>query len=264
MSWQLHHAPTAKLGFGRTVGLTRLGLPEILVVDIETNSSAVKQTVKTCTGVLAAALVAQKQEHPVLKRPDRVVRMTVPGNPDKTQQDSYLSYFAVLVVTDPDQLRVLQERYGVSSSTDSNNRDRRLLLLLMPVCTGTTPGWGQMPAAPEGQVVTRNHIKEQFEKQTLGIFGFVRMMDGNPQNCKSDNLIIVSLEDALAHPEWYIHWDMRLDEEQYEYLKRHQDHFALLSMGGIEESRVTAYIEKVCAARDLVEKYQRGIKIASM
>ena len=99
----------------------------------------------------------------------------------------------------------------------------------MPICAGT-PGWGQMPLAPEGNVQTRNYIKAQFEKQKLGIFGFIVMIDGNPKNCKSDNLIIVSLEDALAHPEWYCYWDMRLDKKQYDYLKRHQCHFASLSM----------------------------------
>ena len=51
--------------------------------------------------------------------------------------------------------------------------------------------------------------------------GFIRFLDGTTTNCKADNLLFVSLRDALDHiDEWTVDWDIDLTLKEI-YLVKH-------------------------------------------
>ena len=52
------------------------------MVDVETDDQT-KQSVGACVASLASEMVAQKEAHPALKRPEQILRMTVEGSPGR-------------------------------------------------------------------------------------------------------------------------------------------------------------------------------------
>ena len=216
------------------------GIPELLAVNVQVQGEAwfhVRQGMYR----IMAELVGQGVRY---CRNETIIRLAPAGVAQDATMNAYIDQVALVLVTDPAQVKNLAQKYFPDRS------DMMHILLLMPLCQGHY--WGHVPPAPEGKVVLRNCIKAKFERQKLGLAGFVRMLDGNFHNCTADNLRLVSLDEALAHPEWCIHWDMALDAEEAAYLKKYQkSHFANLCLGGFgRRMSGKEYIAKVCAVPD--------------
>lgn len=43
---------------------------------------------------------------------------------------------------------------------------------------------------------------------------FIRFLDGNKLNCAVTNLAYVTIQDAMAHIDWVVDWDMDLTPEE--------------------------------------------------
>ena len=259
-------------GFMITTGMdVHYGLPELLAVDVELHGEAWFH-VQNCMNDIMNNMIAQGENYSALKQPETMFHCVLPQGDDAIQRDldCYIDQLAVLLIQDPPAVKQLvqtfflrggrQQPVAGALSTTTALRHRRILLL-MPVTRGHL--WGQVPPAPEGKVAMRNRIKAKLERQKLGLAGFVRMLDGNFKNCHADNLRLVSLEDALSHPEWCIYWGMRLEPDEAEYLKKYQsNHFLNLCLGGFGRRSSSEYIRQVCAVENVFgDYYQRGIKI---
>ena len=267
-----------KLSFVYTTGLSLLGFPEILAVDVENETEA--QSVVADTVTTVATEMVNKGPHNyevftnehLLHTKDLVMRRTLNGDTTAFDCDSdhFVTYFAILYVTDPKRLAQLHSKYvpmpppevlfaARKQKTIVMNRN---LLLLMPICKDGK-SWGQLPPAPEGMVSTRNAIKEKWEHQSHSCCGFVKYVDGNRSHFHHSNLVgHVKLSDALANlDDWVVDWDVNLTSEERSYVQRNPQHFASLSIDGVNRGTATEYIRNVAEAEEIEEKCKWGIKI---
>lgn len=242
------HNVTAKYCFMYTKGLASLGLPEILAVDVEVGALTLLKGVINTVG---EHMVSEGNNYSTLQHPDGLVRRNSWGH--DANSDACLSYFAEILVTNPDHLRLLFRKFVRQTMFPASAMSR--LVVLMPICQGKV--WGQLPPAPEGKVKLRNDIKKKFAASRE----FLRAMDGNKLNAHPLNWQKVKLEDALPHcDDWVVDWDADMSATERQYVVDHREHFIGMSLDGVSRARADAYVDRVARVNhNALRKYKRKI-----
>lgn len=250
--------PGSKMCFLYTTGMTQLGLPELLAVDVEMGGF---QNISALMNTCAENLFRLRDDHPALSNPEKIHRSAMSAGGDQNT-NGYISYSALILVTkkskkDARRLELLFEKFVKLTYRPLMDK----LIVLMPICKGLP--WGQLPPAPEGKNKLRNTVFQKlYHQQHFTSTGFIRYLDGNKNNHAISNVRPnVPLAEALAHhPEWAVNWDRNLDSEEISYVQEHREYFIPL-VSEVPHAQADAYVDKISKSVGYYEKLEAGIKI---
>ena len=252
-----------------TTGLS----PEILVVDVEL--SAIQQ-VDEHLQAIGQDMLQQKVPRPHLS-PCTLGPM-LPSSKSTEGQDAEPVFFTILHVTEEQAVEQIASTYfnhtvenmeeciilmpAVLRASKQSSRCRDDLEYYMEQA-GTR--WGESKA-PEGKTQLRNEIQEQLKISYMNQYQYIQWVDGNRQNLSGENLLIVSIQQALSDDESMANSSWKVDfdsQEKIAYIERNRKYFSLLCFSSIGNERANHYIRAVSNTthRGLVRMYTQGKKI---